>query len=154
MIDHATPAEKQIHMIVDNYSTLRCNCGHPRFHAHFTPTGCSWLNIVARFFRDLTQTRLRRGIFHDDRTRSRKPVSTGGPVRSESLFSGDRRILARHLGRRRPASSANFAHVPTRYRCSCQEEVTIQLRLIFVREWPEPPVVADARELFIPATTL
>lgn len=32
---------------------------------YFTPTGCSWLNIVERFFRDLTQNRLRRGVFHD-----------------------------------------------------------------------------------------
>ena len=37
----------------------------PRFHVHFTPTGCSWLNMVERFFRDLTQNRLRRGVFHD-----------------------------------------------------------------------------------------
>jgi len=38
---------------------------HPRFHVHFTPTGSSWLNIVERFFRDLTQNRLRRGVFRD-----------------------------------------------------------------------------------------
>ena len=38
---------------------------HPRFHIHFTPTGSSWLNMVERFFRDLTQNRLRRGVFHD-----------------------------------------------------------------------------------------
>jgi transposase len=36
---------------------------HPRFHMHFTPTGCSWLNMVERFFRDLTENRLRRGVF-------------------------------------------------------------------------------------------
>jgi len=59
---------KQIHMIVDNYAThkhprverwLEC---HPRFRMHFTPTGCSWLNMVERFFRDLTENRLRRGV--------------------------------------------------------------------------------------------
>ena len=38
---------------------------HPRFHVYFTPTGCSWLNRVERFFRDLTQSRLRRGVFRD-----------------------------------------------------------------------------------------
>jgi hypothetical protein len=38
---------------------------HPRFHLHFTPTSASWLNKVERFFRDLTQNRLRRGIFRD-----------------------------------------------------------------------------------------
>src|SRR6266705_407125 len=38
---------------------------HPRFHLHFTPTSSSWLNMVERFFRDLTQNRLRRGVFRD-----------------------------------------------------------------------------------------
>ena len=56
-------------MIVDNYSTHkharveRWLDRHPRFHMHFTPTGCSWLNMAERFFRDLTENRLRRGIF-------------------------------------------------------------------------------------------
>ena len=38
---------------------------HPRFHLHFTPTSASWMNMVERFFRDLTEHRLRRGVFHD-----------------------------------------------------------------------------------------
>jgi len=68
-IDDVVPADREIHMIADNYSThkhakvknwLR---RHPRFHMHFTPTGCSWLNMVERFFRDLTENRLRRGVF-------------------------------------------------------------------------------------------
>jgi len=68
-IDYVVPADREIHMIADNYSThkhakvknwLR---RHPRFHMHFTPTGCSWLNMVERFFRDLTENRLRRGVF-------------------------------------------------------------------------------------------
>jgi len=56
-------------MIVDNYSThkhekvKRWLSRHPRFHMHFTPTSSSWLNMVERFFRDLTQNRLRRGVF-------------------------------------------------------------------------------------------
>jgi len=68
-IDDVIPQDKQIHMIVDNYSTHkhekveRWLSRHPRFHMHFTPTGCSWLNMVERFFRDLTENRLRRGIF-------------------------------------------------------------------------------------------
>jgi transposase len=69
VIDYVIPAEKQIHMIVDNYSIHKhakvkqwLSC-HPRFHLYFTPTGCSWLNMVERFFRDLTQNRLRRGVF-------------------------------------------------------------------------------------------
>lgn len=68
-IDDVVPADRQIHLIADNYSThkhpkvkswLR---RHPRFHMHFTPTSCSWLNMVERFFRDLTENRLRRGVF-------------------------------------------------------------------------------------------
>ena len=68
-IDDVIPHDKQIHMIVDNYSTHkhekveRWLSRHPRFHMHFTPTGCSWLNMVERFFRDLTENRLRRGVF-------------------------------------------------------------------------------------------
>ena len=58
-------------MIADNYAThkhpqvQRWLTRHPRFHMHFTPTSSSWLNMVERFFRDLTQNRLRRGVFHD-----------------------------------------------------------------------------------------
>lgn len=69
-IDDVVPPGKQIHMIVDNYSThkhekvKRWLSRHPRFHVHFTPTSSSWLNMVERFFRDLTQNRLRRGVFH------------------------------------------------------------------------------------------
>ena len=68
-IDHVVPEDKQVHMIADNYAThkhpkvQRWLARHPRFHMHFTPTGCSWLNMVERFFRDLTENQLRRGIF-------------------------------------------------------------------------------------------
>jgi len=37
---------------------------HPRFHLHFTPTSASWLNMVERFFRDISTQRLQRGVFH------------------------------------------------------------------------------------------
>ena len=68
-IDYVVPQDKQVHMIVNNYATHkhpkveRWLGRHPRFHMHFTPTGCSWLNMVERFFRDLTENRLRRGAF-------------------------------------------------------------------------------------------
>lgn len=71
VIDQATPPIKELHLIVDNYAThkhpkvQRWLARHPRFHAHFTPTSSSWLNMVERFFRDLTHNRLRRGVFHD-----------------------------------------------------------------------------------------
>src|SRR5271168_1574442 len=70
-IEYVVPAGKEVHMIVDNYATHkhpkveRWLNRHPRFHVYFTPTSCSWLNMVERFFRDLTQSRLRRGVFRD-----------------------------------------------------------------------------------------
>lgn len=69
LIDEQTPADKELHLIVDNYATHkhpkvnRWLKKHPRFHIHFTPTSASWLNAVERFFRDLTERRLRRGVF-------------------------------------------------------------------------------------------
>jgi len=68
-IDRHTPKDKQIHIIADNYSPHKhANVKawlkhHQRFHMHFTPTSASWLNMVERFFRDITQRRIRRGIF-------------------------------------------------------------------------------------------
>ena len=67
--DDVVPADRDIHLIADNYSTHKHPkvkswlSRHPRFHMHFTPTSCSWLNMVERFFRDLTENRLRRGVF-------------------------------------------------------------------------------------------
>jgi transposase len=71
LINRSTPQEKEIHLICDNYATHK----HPkvlawqkrnrRFHFHFTPTSASWLNMVERFFRDLTVQGLRRGVFRD-----------------------------------------------------------------------------------------
>jgi transposase len=71
VIDEVTPADKEIHLIADNYATHKHSrvekwlARHPRFHVYFTPTSSSWLNMVERFFRDLTQNRLRRGVFRD-----------------------------------------------------------------------------------------
>jgi transposase len=72
-IDSATDPEAQLHLVADNYAThkhpkvLRWLKRHPRFHMHFTPTSSSWLNLVERWFRDLTQKRLRRGTFRSVR---------------------------------------------------------------------------------------
>jgi transposase len=71
LVNDATPEHKQLHLIVDNYAThkhpavQRWLKRHKRFHLHFTPTSASWLNMVERFFRDLTVNRLRRGVFRD-----------------------------------------------------------------------------------------
>jgi transposase len=71
LIDQTIPADRQLHLICDHYAThkhpkvRRWLARHRRFHLHFTPTSASWLNMVERFFRDLTQNRLRRGVFRD-----------------------------------------------------------------------------------------
>ena len=68
-VDVETPAELDLHLIVDNYGTHKHKRvrawleRHPRFHLHFTPTSSSWLNLVERWFRKLTVKRLRRGSF-------------------------------------------------------------------------------------------
>jgi transposase len=71
MIDQTVPAGKEIYLICDNYAThkhenvKRWLEKHKRFHVRFTPTSASWLNMVERFFRDLTCNQLRRGVFRD-----------------------------------------------------------------------------------------
>src|SRR5258707_5670639 len=71
VIDRNTPPNKELHLIVDNYATHKHPnvkewlARHPRFHVHFTPTSSSWANMVERFFRDLTQNGLKRGVFHN-----------------------------------------------------------------------------------------
>jgi len=68
-IDKETSKNKQVHIICDNYSTHKHATvkawleKHPRFHVHFTPTSASWLNMVERFFRDITVNAIRRGTF-------------------------------------------------------------------------------------------
>jgi transposase len=68
-IDRETPKDRTLHLIVDNYAThkhaavQKWLAKHPRFNLHFTPTSASWMNMVERFFRDITTQRLRRGVF-------------------------------------------------------------------------------------------
>jgi len=69
IIDKNTPKHLDIHCIVDNYATHKKQeikdwlAKHPRFHFHFIPTSSSWLNLVERWFRDITTQRIRRGTF-------------------------------------------------------------------------------------------
>ncbi len=71
MIDQTVPAGKEIYLICDNYAThkhervQRWLQKHSRFHVRFTPTSASWLNMIERFFRDLTTNQIRRGVFQD-----------------------------------------------------------------------------------------
>jgi len=68
-IDASTDPTRELHLIIDNYAThkhpkvQRWLARHPRFHIHFTPTSSSWLNMVERWFGELTRKRLRRGTF-------------------------------------------------------------------------------------------
>ncbi len=68
-IERETPKRLAIHMILDNYGThthpkvREWFAVHPRYHLHFTPTSASWLNLVERWFAELTRKRIRRGTF-------------------------------------------------------------------------------------------
>jgi len=68
-VDAATPAELDVHVILDNYGThktasiQRWLLRRPRYHLHFTPTGSSWINLVERWFATLTERQLRRGTY-------------------------------------------------------------------------------------------
>jgi transposase len=69
LIDRQTPAHLDLHLIVDNYRTHkhekveRWLKKHKRFHMHFIPTSSSWLNLIERWFRNLTDKQIRRGVF-------------------------------------------------------------------------------------------
>jgi transposase len=68
-IDAETPSELDLHLIVDNYATHKHPKvkawlkRHSRFYLHFIPTSSSWLNMVERWFREITDKRIRRGVF-------------------------------------------------------------------------------------------
>jgi transposase len=69
-LDREFPAELELHLILDNHRTHKhenVNAWlekHPRFRLHFIPTSSSWLNLIERWFRELTNKRIRRGVFH------------------------------------------------------------------------------------------
>jgi transposase len=69
LIQRRTPKHLQLHLIVDNYAThthphvQAWLAKHPRFVMHFTPTSASWLNMVERFFRDISENRIKRDSF-------------------------------------------------------------------------------------------
>jgi transposase len=72
-LEKETPADLDLHLIVDNYSTHKHPkvkswlAKHPRVHMHFTPTSSSWMNLVERFFRDLSEDVVREGSFGSTR---------------------------------------------------------------------------------------
>ena len=68
-IESQVPAGLEVHLIVDNYATHKTAiirkwfAKRPHFHVHFTPTYGSWINLVERWFAELTNKRIRRGVF-------------------------------------------------------------------------------------------
>jgi transposase len=72
-IDAAVPADLEVHLILDNYAThktaaiRRWFAKRPRYHVHFTPTSASWLNLVERWFVELTEKQIRRGVHRSTR---------------------------------------------------------------------------------------
>ncbi len=70
-LDRETPAELDLHLVVDNYATHKHPtvqawlAKHPRFTVHFIPSSSSWLNLVERWFRNLTEEAIRRGVFRN-----------------------------------------------------------------------------------------
>ena len=68
-IDRIVAKRLDLHLVVDNYGTHKTAevqawlAMHPRFKLHFTPTSCSWLNLVERLFAEITRQRIRRGTF-------------------------------------------------------------------------------------------
>ncbi|SRR5712692_922161 len=68
-LDRATPKRQSLHLILDNLSAhksppvRRWLARHPRVHFHFVPTSSSWLNLVERWFLEITRVRIRRGTF-------------------------------------------------------------------------------------------
>ncbi len=68
-IDKAVPIQRDVHLVLDNYATHKTPevkawlDKHPRFKLHFTPTSASWLNLVERFFAEITSRRIRRGSY-------------------------------------------------------------------------------------------
>ncbi|MEU2632433.1 IS630 family transposase [Kitasatospora sp. NPDC007106] len=68
LLDQQVPEGLDVHLVLDNYATHKTPTiktwlvAHPRFHLHFTPTGSSWLNLVERWFAELTNKQIRRGV--------------------------------------------------------------------------------------------
>ena len=102
-IDRAVKKPRDIHLVLDNYATHKTPEvqawleKHPRFKLHFTPTSASWLNLVERFFAEITAKRIRRGSYAsvDDledaiydyllqHNASRSPSSGAKPPRTSS----------------------------------------------------------------------
>lgn len=85
-IDRDTSPGQALHLILDHYGThthpnvKKWLVNHPRFHLHVTPTSASWLNLVERWFGEITRKRIRRGVFKSVRSWSRRSTSSFGSI--------------------------------------------------------------------------
>ena len=112
LIDAETPPELDLHLIVDNYATHKHPKvkawlkRHPRFHVHFIPTSSSWLNLVERWFREITDKRIRRGIFQNVPAidRGHQGIHCSTTIRTPNPSSGPPKP--------RPSSPKSPAHGP------------------------------------------
>ncbi len=70
-VESEVPVGLDVHLVMDNYGTHKTEkvrnwiARRPHWHVHFTPTGASWLNMVERFFAEITRRRIRRGAFRN-----------------------------------------------------------------------------------------
>ena len=104
LIDRAVPADLDVHLVLDNYATHKTPAvqkwllHHPRFHLHFTPTGSSWLNLVERWFAEITTASSAGQPSQRHRPRSRHPqLARRLERRPEALrVDQDRRRDPRH----------------------------------------------------------
>src|SRR5262245_38759209 len=109
-IDAKVPKESgvEIHLVMDNYGTHKAPAvkrwflRHPAYHLHFTPTSSSWLNLVERFFAEITEKRIRRGAFQsvaaleeaikeylDDHNRNPRPFVWTADAEKQAYGGGD-----------------------------------------------------------------
>lgn len=71
-IERCVPADVDVHIVMDNYATHKTQtirnwfARRPRWHVHFTPTGSSWLNMVERFFAEITERQIKRGVHRSE----------------------------------------------------------------------------------------
>ena len=133
VIDDVTPPDKELHVIADNYAThkhpkvQKWLARHPRFHVYFTPTSSSWLNMVERFFRDLTEQRLRRGIFRDVEVSTATRVSRSCPPKSSMKQSSTWRLTSRRAPTNRTQAMSSPVELPV---ASCVRRDSPRLPLV------------------------
>lgn len=112
-IDKEVPADLQVHLILDNYATHKTPdvkkwlLAHPRFQLHFTPTSASWLNLVERWFAELTQKKLKNAASTAPSSHSNATSGPGWPTGTSSRglrLDEDSRRNPRQSRRLRPTN--------------------------------------------------